>query len=105
MSRWKVLSKRTLAWLLAGSMVFSLVPVGSSHAAAGAAVVATEMTAQVGDFEYSVDDYGNAVITGYSGEAAAVTIPDELGGHKVTGIGDSAFLAVKAWRVSRYRRV
>jgi hypothetical protein len=34
---------------------------------------------------------GNAIITGYSGEATLLTIPSELDGHPVAGIGDRAF--------------
>lgn len=44
-----------------------------------------------GDFTYTVSD-GNAVITKYSSDESNVVIPDTLGGYKVTGIGDSAFL-------------
>lgn len=41
-------------------------------------------------WEYDVDD-GNAIITGYNGTALAVTVPSELDGYKVTGIGNKAF--------------
>ena len=41
-------------------------------------------------FTYRLED-NNAIITGYSGEATLLTIPSELDGHPVTGIGDRAF--------------
>lgn len=45
-----------------------------------------------GDFTYTVSD-GNAVITKYSSDESNVVIPDTLGGYKVTGIGDRAFIS------------
>ena len=44
-----------------------------------------------GDFEYSVLDDGTAEITGYKGVDAEVTVPDEIGGRKVTSIGKAVF--------------
>lgn len=44
-----------------------------------------------GGYEYEVKEDGTAVITGYTGEDAELTIPAELGGHTVTEIGTRAF--------------
>lgn len=41
-------------------------------------------------FRYRVED-GNAVITGYEGNAALLTVPDTLDGYPVTAIGERAF--------------
>lgn len=42
-------------------------------------------------FTYTVDDDGNATITGYKGNVSALTIPEELDGHPVIAIGSGAF--------------
>ena len=43
------------------------------------------------DYEYDVLDDGTVEITLYSGMAEQVRVPSELGGRKVTSIGDQAF--------------
>lgn len=43
-----------------------------------------------GDFLYTVQD-GKAKITGYTGSASVLTVPDTLGGYPVTAIGAAAF--------------
>ena len=42
-------------------------------------------------FTYSLDTNTNAVITGYTGNAANITIPGSIDGHRVTAIGSDAF--------------
>ena len=42
-------------------------------------------------FTYSLDDDGNATITGYTGNVSALVIPEEIDGHKVVNIGVTAF--------------
>ena len=42
-------------------------------------------------FEYTVDNDGNATITKYNGNTYALTIPEELDGYPVVGIGKAAF--------------
>ncbi|MFR1270482.1 MAG: leucine-rich repeat protein [[Eubacterium] siraeum] len=44
-----------------------------------------------GDYDYSVRDDGTVVITGYSGSAEKVDIPEKIDGKSVTSIGDYAF--------------
>ena len=44
-----------------------------------------------GDYEYSVRDDGTVWITGYSGSAEKVDIPEKIDGKSVTRIGDEAF--------------
>ena len=41
-------------------------------------------------FTYTLNEDGNAVITGYSGKASALSIPSTIDGYTVVGIGDSA---------------
>ena len=42
-------------------------------------------------YSYTLDDAGNAVITGYNGYATALSIPSTIDGYTVTKIGGSAF--------------
>ena len=42
-------------------------------------------------YTYTVDDDGNATITGYSGNVSALSIPETIDGHTVVAIGKSAF--------------
>ena len=42
-------------------------------------------------YQYSLDDDGNATITGYSGGVSALAIPHTIDGHTVVAIGDGAF--------------
>lgn len=44
-----------------------------------------------GDYKYALLDDGTVEITKYKGKEEALTIPDILGGKKVTSIGDRAF--------------
>ena len=45
-----------------------------------------------GDFTYQYDSNGNAIVTGYVGRNSSISIPEEIRGRKVVGIGYSAFL-------------
>lgn len=49
-----------------------------------------------GEYTYTVDENGAAVITGYTGEAAILEIPESLDGHTVSTIGEWAFFDCKA---------
>ena len=51
----------------------------------------TVSAATYGDFEYTLEDDYTCTITKYNGSAANVTIPSEIDGYKVCGIGDYAF--------------
>ena len=44
-----------------------------------------------GDYSCILLEDGTAEITGYSGFAESLTVPAEIDGHSVTGIGDSTF--------------
>ncbi|MCI7210645.1 MAG: hypothetical protein MR981_00265 [Ruminococcus bromii] len=44
-----------------------------------------------GDFEYSLNDDNTCTITKYNGSASDLTIPSEIQGNKIVGIGDSTF--------------
>ena len=44
-----------------------------------------------GDYTYVLLEDGGARITGYDGEDAELTVPDELDGYPVREIGDDAF--------------
>ena len=45
---------------------------------------------QSGEWQYTLTD-GEATVTGYSGSAKAVSVPDRLNGYPVTAIGRAAF--------------
>jgi len=64
-------------------MVASLIPFSAFQAFAD--TVYTD-----GDWQYTLDG-SNAVITGYLGNAADITVPDTVGGYTVTEIGENAF--------------
>ena len=44
-----------------------------------------------GDYKYILLEDGTAEITQYTGQEETLTVPDELDGYRVTGIGDHAF--------------
>ena len=76
----------TSFWTSPGSRYFNPAGVGSyfdAGAGAGGAIVPI--------YTYTLDDANRATITGYSGNATALYIPDEIDGHEVVAIGDRAF--------------
>lgn len=77
------MKKRLLSILLAAALLIGLVPTLLLPAAAA------DYTS--GDFTYKLNDDGSAIITQYSGSAAALTIPSSLDGHTVKQIGSYAF--------------
>ena len=50
-----------------------------------------EQTYTSGDYKYTLLPDGAAEITGYTGQARNLSVPEKLDGHKVTSIGDIAF--------------
>ena len=77
------MKKRLLSILLAAALLIGLVPTLLLPAAAA------DYTS--GDFTYELNDDGSAIITRYSGSAAALTIPSSLDGHTVKQIDSYAF--------------
>lgn len=77
------MKKRLLSILLAAALLIGLVPTLLLPAAAAGYTS--------GDFTYKLNDDGSAIITQYSGSAAALTIPSSLDGHTVKQIGSYAF--------------
>lgn len=75
--------KRLLSVLLAAAMALVALPLTALPAVA----------ATSGDFEYAVLSEADktCAITDYTGSATALTIPSELDGYTVTGIGGDAF--------------
>ena len=76
----------TSYWTSPGSRYFNPAGAGSyfdAGAGAGGAIVPI--------YTYTLDDANRATITGYSGNATALYIPDEIDGHEVVAIGDRAF--------------
>ena len=73
-------------FVLAAVAAAGLVP---AESAAGEADGGQTYTS--GDYKYSLDENDNAVITKYNGSGTELCIPDDLDGHRVTGIGDRAF--------------
>lgn len=77
------MKKRLLSILLAAALLIGLMPTLLLPAAA--------VGYTSGDFTYELNDDGSAIITQYSGSAAALTIPSSLDGHTVKQIGSYAF--------------
>lgn len=77
------MKKRLLSILLAAALLIGLVPTLLLPAAAAGYTS--------GDFTYELNDDGSAIITRYSGSAAALTIPSSLDGHTVKQIDSYAF--------------
>ena len=46
-------------------------------------------------FKYALNENGEAVILGYTGYEANVSIPEAIDGHPITKIGDGAFRAIR----------
>ncbi len=78
-------------------LIFSLM-LALSLALCGAAGAEERETFTEGDFTCTVLADGTAEITKYSGSAEELVIPAELGGRKVTAIGDSAFSS--CWKLT-----
>ncbi len=74
-------------------LLLSLLAFGGCGLEIEYAVVEEGIVSEEG-YIYSVYENNTACITGYEGQALIVTIPDELGGSRVTEIGDSAFSGV-----------
>lgn len=77
----KTTSHRILSLILSLIMIISAVPLSSIN-------VFAESN---GIFNYEFIGDGAVEITGYSGDATDVVIPNEIDGYKVTGIGMAAF--------------
>ena len=76
----------TSYWTSPGSRYFNPAGVGSyfdAGAGTGGAVVPI--------YTYTLDDANWATITGYTGSATALYIPEEIDGHEVVAIGNGAF--------------
>ena len=73
--------KRILSVLI----VLALLAAGTVSFAEGAE------TAASGDYQYVLQADGTAKITGYTGSAAELVIPDSIDGHAVTALGTDAF--------------
>ena len=59
--------------------------------AAPAKVTYTGQTYKSREFTYVLDSNGNAIITGYTGTGKTASVPSDLDGHDIGGIGASAF--------------
>ena len=90
--------KRLISLLVAVCMMITMLPL--SAVTAFAADTSTELKADDGTYRYAytVDANGNATITNFLGPVDSanngpydITIPATLGGHPVTGLGESSF--------------
>lgn len=77
------ITKKLLAVILSALILVASLPVMAVSAA-------EEFTTDDG-FKYTVGDDGKATITGYTGEATEIVIPDTLGDATVTSVGTRAF--------------
>ena len=94
--------KRLISLLVAVCMMITMLPLSAVTAFAADTSSSTGGTASDADgiykYAYTVDAYGNATITEFLGPVDPandgpydITIPDKLGGHPVTGLGESSF--------------
>ena len=91
--------KRSAAFILGLLLCFgnAAAPAASVYATDDEITLAAEEGVLAdGDFSYTVDSDGNAVITGCTSAESEITVPDTLGGCPVTEIADTAFLENKA---------
>lgn len=85
-----MMKKRWISFLLAVCMLTALLPAGAVPAFAGNYVGPGTVKTD-GNYQYTLDDAGNATIVAYTGTGTSVTIPETVGGHPVTAIGEYAF--------------
>ena len=94
--------KRLISLLVAVCMMITMLPLSAVTAFAEDTSSSTGGTASDADgiykYAYTVDAYGNATITEFLGPVDPandgpydITIPDKLGGHPVTGLGENSF--------------
>lgn len=85
--------KKLMSVLLAAMLIGSATVTVGSYTGTSITASAVTDTAKisVSDFEYSINDDGTATITGYNGSDTELTIPSEIDGKTVTGIGEDAF--------------
>ncbi len=92
--------KRLISLLVAVCMMITMLPLSAVTAFAEDTSSSTSSIASAGDYKYAyeVDEYGNATITEFLGPVDPandgpydITIPATLGGHLVTGLGESSF--------------
>ncbi len=77
------MKKRFVSLLVAACMLLTLFPVSVF-----AENVATYTS---GNYQYTLNEDGTATITKYIGTESDITIPEQLGNHKVTMIGSQSF--------------
>ncbi|NLZ88165.1 MAG: leucine-rich repeat domain-containing protein, partial [Clostridiales bacterium] len=81
--------KKLWTWLLAAALLITGCAVqGNTARAAGNGEPEERVS---GDFTYTLNDSGEAVITGYSGNDSELTVPDKVDEYPVAEIGAEAF--------------
>ncbi len=78
------------------SIILSLLMISSTFTGLGITVNASEISSSTvssseADFEYEINEFGEAVITYYNGKDSEIIIPDSIDGYKVTGIASRTF--------------
>ena len=81
--------KKLWTWLLAAALLITGCAVQGNTARAAGNGEPEERVC--GDFTYTLNDSGEAVITGYSGNDLELTVPDKVDEYPVTEIGAKAF--------------
>lgn len=66
-------------------------PLNSKYGYSGASTGVDDKGNSFTMFTYDLDNAGYATITGYSGNVSALSIPSELDGYRVVGIGSGVF--------------
>lgn len=87
-------TQKLLAFLLSAAMILTVLCF--APLSVGAETSTDAVTVTSGDYEYTVLDDGTAQIAKYNGNEAELTIPTELDGKKVSGVGKVSFEKCKS---------
>ena len=88
-------AKKIIAAALAATTIFGTGLTTGSASLAKLSPLTITASAAVSPYEYSDNGDGTATIDKYTGSASTVSIPEKLGGLKVTAIGSEAFEGCK----------
>lgn len=83
--------KKTIIAAVSAVAIVSAFPLNAFAQSPDIAGISASVTVADVSYEYELDADGNAVLTSCSSDAKFMMIPDTVGGHKVTEIGENCF--------------